>query len=61
MNRLYTLRIQMIHGGATWNSGANREQLRDGVNILAKLVPMFIEIMMDNSNEFWGEPSYPVV
>ena len=30
-DRLYTLRNQLIHGGATWNGSVNREQIRDGV------------------------------
>lgn len=28
--RLYTLRNQIIYGGATWNSNVNRSQLNDG-------------------------------
>ena len=27
--RMYTLRNQLVHGGATWNSSVNRDQLRD--------------------------------
>lgn len=61
LSRLYTLRNQIIHGGATWQSSANREQLRDGVNFLSKLVPILINIMMDNPNELWGEAHYPYV
>ncbi|WP_198265058.1 HEPN domain-containing protein [sulfur-oxidizing endosymbiont of Gigantopelta aegis] len=60
-SRLYTLRNQLLHGGATWNSAVNREQMRDAVNFLKKLIPMIIEIMMDNHNAFWGEACYPVV
>lgn len=60
-DRLYVLRNQIIHGGATWNSSVNREQVRDGANILSVLMPIFIDIMMDNSAENWGEPFYPVV
>lgn len=60
-NRLYTLRNQIIHGGATWNSSANRNQLRDATSILGDLVPFLIEIMMDNKNAHWGEACYPVV
>lgn len=60
-NRLYTLRNQIIHGGATYNSSANRNQLRDATAILGDLVPVLIEIMMDNSNAHWGEACYPVV
>ena len=29
LSHMYTLRNQLIHGGATWNSSVNREQLRD--------------------------------
>lgn len=60
-NRLYTLRNQLIHGGATWNGSVNREQLRDCTNLLGKLVPLVIELMMDNPDTLWGDPSYPVV
>jgi hypothetical protein len=58
--RLYTLRNQLIHGGATWNSSVNRDQLRDANAILGALVPHVIEIMMDNAFEHWGEACYPV-
>lgn len=59
--RLYTLRNQIVHGGATWNSSVNRDQLRDANAIMGALVPHVIRIMMDNANEHWGEPCYPVV
>lgn len=59
--RLYTLRNQTMHGGATWNSGVNRDQMRDAVTFLSKFVPIMIEIMMDSPNELWGEATYPVV
>lgn len=60
-DRLYVLRNQLIHGGATWNSSVNRDQLRDGVAILSVLMPVMIDIMMDNANEEWGKPFYPVI
>lgn len=60
-NRLYTLRNQLMHGGATWNSRVNRDQLRDANAILGDVVPFVIEIMMDNAHEHWGEPCYPVI
>ncbi len=60
-SRLYTLRNQMLHGGATWNSQVNRDQVRDGVSILGKIVPAVISIMMDNPDTLWGDPCYPVV
>ncbi len=60
-DRLYVLRNQLIHGGATWNSGVNREQIRDGARIMAFLMPLFVDVMMDNPDEGWGQPFYPVV
>jgi hypothetical protein len=61
LSRIYTLRNQLIHGGATWGSSVNREQLRDCVNFMGKLVPLVIEIMMDNPAALWGDACYPVV
>ena len=61
LSRIYTLRNQLMHGGATWNSGVNRDQLRDCVGFMAKLVPLLIEIMMDNPATLWGAACYPVV
>ena len=61
LNRIYTLRNQLLHGGATWNSSINRDQIRDCVNLMGELVPAVIEIMMDSPNTLWGEASYPVV
>ncbi len=60
-DRLYVLRNQLLHGGATWNSGVNRQQVRDGAAILDWLLPIFIDIMMDHPRHDWGRPFYPVV
>lgn len=60
-SRLYTLRNQIMHGGATFNSTANRQQLKDCTNILKLLVPTIIEIMMSHPDELWGEPVYPFI
>ncbi len=60
-SRLYTLRNQLVHGGATWNSTANREQLRDGNRILGDIVPVVIQILLDNTQVHWGDACYPVV
>jgi hypothetical protein len=59
--RLYVLRNQLLHGGATWDSSVNRDQLRDGVTILEHIVPTIIHLMMKNPKQLWGEPAYPVV
>lgn len=60
-NRLYTLRNQLIHGGATWNSSVNRQQIKCCVNLLRKLVPEIIGLMLDHPEESWGVVCYPVV
>ena len=60
-DRLYMLRTQLVHGGATWCSKVNRDQVRDGTKILLHLVPIFIDIMMDNPDHPWGMPFYPVI
>jgi hypothetical protein len=59
--RLYVLRNQLIHGGATWNGSVNRDQVRDCANLLGKLVPIVIEIMMDHPAHDWGAATYPVI
>jgi hypothetical protein len=60
-DRLYVLRNQLIHGGATWNSSANRDQVRDGAAVMSWLLPIFVDIMMDHPEHEWGMPYYPVV
>lgn len=61
LSRIYTLRNQLVHGGATWNSSVNRDQLRDCTNLMGKLVPLVIEIMLDHPEALWGDAVYPVV
>jgi len=60
-SRLYTLRNQLFHGGATWKGKVNRDQLRDCTRLLSKLVPLVISLMMDNPDVQWGDAVYPVV
>ena len=55
------LNNQLIHGGATYKSSVNRDQVRDSANLLGRLIPLIIEIMLDNPEEAWGEIYYPVV
>jgi hypothetical protein len=61
LNRLYTLRNQLMHGGSTFKSDVNRSQVKDGNNMLKLLVPLVIEIMLTNNDEDWGEIYYPVL
>lgn len=57
--RIYTLRNQIIHGGSTWNSQANRTQLNDCTALLFKIVPVLIGLMMNHPGELWGDAFYP--
>ena len=61
LRRLYTLRNQLMHGGATWNGQVNRAQITDGVAILECLVPIVIDLMLDHPLKFLGAPSYPLI
>lgn len=61
LDRLYTLRNQLIHGGATYKSEVNRSQVKDGGNMLQLLIPLIIGIMLDNKEEDWGDIYYPVI
>lgn len=60
-DRLYVLRNQLVHGGATWNSSVNRDQVRDGCALLGCLLPVFINLMMDSPDRDWGRPYYPII
>jgi len=61
LDRLYTVRNQLIHGGATYKSKLNRSQVKDACQILENLVPIIIDIMITNINEDWGVINYPVI
>lgn len=56
--RLYTLRNQLVHGGATWGSRLNRYSVESGVRIMEDLLPIFLRIMHENPDEDWGRPPY---
>lgn len=59
--RLYVLRNQLVHGGATWSSSINRKQVKIGRLVLEKLLPVLFDVMLDSPEEFAGKPFYPVV
>lgn len=61
LDRLYTVRNQLIHGGATYQSKVNRSQVKDASEILSFLVPLIIDIMITNINEDWGTINYIVI
>lgn len=60
-DRLYVLRNQLVHGGATWNSKVNRQQVGDGAKLLDWLLPATIGLMLDNPEVEWGGIGFPVV
>ena len=61
LDRLYVLRNQVLQGGATYQSRVNREQVTDGVNLLASIMPIIIGIMLASADQDWGEIAYPVI
>lgn len=60
LSRLQVLRNQIIHGAATWNSETNRRQVRDAAAFMRHFLPLIIDIMMDDPEQDWGDPLYPV-
>lgn len=61
LDRLYILRNQLVHGGSTFRSSVNRESVKTGHRVLELLIPAFVDIMMKNPGEDWGEIHFPVV
>lgn len=61
LDRLYVLRNQLVHGGATWNGGANRAQVRDAAAILSTVMPIIIDVMMSDADADYGTIAYPHV
>ena len=64
--RIYELRNQVIHGNATWREDINRKQVKSGCKVLDVLIPVFIDIILDNSENlteatrrFGGKLRYP--
>ncbi|MGM0429793.1 MAG: hypothetical protein ACQEQ2_05790 [Pseudomonadota bacterium] len=58
MDRLYTLRNQILHGGATYASKLNRDQVNDGCQLLGAIVPVVIDLMMATGTEVWGSAAF---
>ena len=61
LDRLYILRNQLMHGGATYKSKLNRKSVKDGSRILEMLIPIIVEIILENPEEDWGKLLFPVV
>ena len=60
-DRLYTLRNQVLHGGATWSGPINRVQVLHGAAIMSELVPAIIAVLIDHPKRDWGPVAYPHV
>jgi hypothetical protein len=60
--RLYVLRAQVFHGAATRGSKLNRANLRNGADLLSKLLPAMIAIMLAAGPETnWGDVCFPPI
>jgi len=49
--RLYTLRNQLFHGGSTDQGSKNRDSLIRGVEVLEALIPVFVKVVRENSDD----------
>jgi len=61
IDRLYVLRNQLVHGGATHASRVNRQQVKDSVALMTQLVPLVIALMLKSDGEDFGGIAYPVI
>ena len=66
LTRLYTLRNQIVHGGATFATGWGQDQVRDGSRIMESLVPSILDIMRADiernpESGVWGPVEFPRV
>jgi hypothetical protein len=60
-SRIYVLRNQLIHGGSTWGSSMNRDQIRDCVHFMEKFIPTMLEVMFLGDSVEWDQPSFPPI
>ena len=56
---LIELRNQLVHGGSTWGGYVNRDQVVDGARIMSRLLPVFLDLVMDNPNSFNADIGSP--
>lgn len=59
--RLYTLRNQILHGGASFESSVNRGQKKEACTFLLNVLPIILKIIMEHYSRDWGKPYYPLV
>jgi hypothetical protein len=59
IQRVYVLRNQVIHGGATYESSLNREQMKICNQFIHGLLLRIINVMIRKPNHDWGSTNYP--
>jgi hypothetical protein len=59
VQRVYVLRNQVIHGGATFESSMNREQMNICNQFMHGLLLRIINVMMKKPLYDWGSTNYP--
>ena len=62
MDRLFVLRGQLVHGGATGGGKLNRRSLQNCLALLRALLPVLLSIVIDKGcDDEWPELCYPPV
>lgn len=60
--RMLTLNNQLLAGGSGYNSSINRQLLKDSCHILLVLLPIFLELMIENAPHLDSrKPYYPIM
>lgn len=60
IERVYLLRCQLMHGGATFGGKLNRDSIRWCSTALRHLLPAFLMVIIDRgADEDWGVMCYP--
>lgn len=60
MDRIYFLRCQLVHGGATSGGSLNRTAVRRCSSMLGHLLPAILLVLMDHGqDDDWGPLCYP--
>ena len=59
--RIYVLRNQLQHGAATPGGRVNRQQVDAGAEVMSRLIPKLIAVIIDNPDEDWGKVYFPVM
>lgn len=62
LQRIYTLRCQLVHGAASRGGALNRESVQRCNEMLAEVVPTFLVVLIDHGwSEEWGALCFPPI